>query len=85
MTDVTLSVEQQIVDEVRKLNKEQQRRVLDFMHALIRPPTISGREFLERTRNIRIDPSDLEIMSQAADEDCEQINEDEWDKPIFPD
>lgn len=81
MADITL--EQAILEQLRKLNADQQNRVLEFARNLSQPRGEPGKLFLERIRDIHIDPADLEIMRQVAEEDCEQIDLDEWNKPIF--
>ncbi len=77
MADV--SYEQEIVEAVQRLDTEHQRRVLEFVKSLKSPKGISGKEFLERTRDIQIDPADLEIIARAIEEDCERIEPDEWE------
>ena len=76
MADMTTTFEQELLDAARQLDREQQRRVLIYARALrTRPKGLSGQEFLERTKDIRIDPDDLNRMSQAIEEAFEQINE----------
>jgi len=84
MADVTVSVEQQIVDLIRNLNEEQRWEVLRFARRLKLPPGISGKEFIERTRAIQFPHEDLEEMKRAIEEEFEQID-DNWDRPIFSD
>lgn len=75
MSDMTL--EQEIMSEIHKLDAEYKRRVLEYARSLITPRGISGKEFIARTRNIAISPADLETMRLAIEEDCEGIDEDE--------
>jgi hypothetical protein len=80
-----ISYKQEILEQLDRLDTEQQRQVLAFMRSLSTPQGIPGWLFIERTKNLRIDLADLEIMKQAIEEDCERIDPDEWDdKPIFP-
>ena len=60
-----ISYEQAILEQVRQLNEEQQRQVLAFTRTLNRPKGVSGKEFLEGTKNIHIEPDDLVLMQAA--------------------
>ena len=70
---------QEIIDRIQSLNETQQMRVLDFVEQLQRPQSISGAEFLDRTKNIRIDAQSAKEMIEAVEEGCEKIDKDEWD------
>lgn len=74
-------VEQRIFDEVRKLDSGQQQQVLAYIRSLERPRGEPGWQFLERTRDIHINPADLETMRQAIEEHCEKVDWDEWGLP----
>jgi hypothetical protein len=76
MSDQTL--QKQILDQLSKLPIEQQHRVLDFARRLAgtSPAGRSGRELLNFAGTIPI--SDLNMMSQAIEEGCEQVNLNEW-------
>jgi hypothetical protein len=54
------------------MNAEQQRQVLEFTRSLKRPQGVSGKEFLERTKDIHIDPVDLKLMQEAIEEAFER-------------
>ena len=77
----TTTIKQIIVDEIQTLSAEEQRRVLEFMHSLRRPKGITGKEFIERTKDIRISSTDLELMRQAIEEEFEKVDPNEWDLP----
>lgn len=64
------TIEQQIIDTMRKLNTETKRQLLDYARGLElgRPRGEAGKEFLERIRDIGISREDLEAMQQAIDE-----------------
>ncbi len=66
MSDITL--EQEILDIIRKLNVEQQRAVLAEARRLADPKGEPGWLFLERTQNIHIAADDLKLMEQAIEE-----------------
>lgn len=67
--------EQQILEQIREMNEEQQREVLAFARSMKRPKGISGKEFIERTKDIRIDPEDLKLMQDAIEEWCERVSD----------
>jgi hypothetical protein len=72
------SLRKQILDQLSRLPIEQQRQVLDFARTLVRPKPAgkSGKELLSFAGSIPM--ADLNIMSQAIEEGCEQVNIDEW-------
>ncbi len=51
---------------------EQQPMVLEFAAGLGRPRGEPGKEFVERTNDIRIDLEDLLLMAQAIEQECER-------------
>ena len=69
---------QEIVQRLENLSPGQQRQVLDF--ALELSDELSKRYPGEKLLKLvgTISPEDLEIMKQAIEEGCEQINESEW-------
>ena len=75
----TKTVAQRIADEIDDLSEEELRRVLEFTQSLHRPKGVSGKEFLERTKDIRISSADLELMRQAIEEEFEKVDLNEWD------
>ncbi|HJQ67458.1 MAG TPA: hypothetical protein VKA70_00690 [Blastocatellia bacterium] len=70
------SLQKEILDHLNKLPIEQQRQVLDFTRTLAKPVGKQGKELLHFAGGI--DPEDLKLMSQAIEQDCEQINSNEW-------
>ncbi len=73
------TVAQRIAVEMEDLSEEELRRVLEFTRSLHRPKGISGKEFLERTRDIRISSTDLELMRQAIEDEFEKVDLNDWD------
>ena len=66
MTDMLY--EQEILAELRKLQPEQQRKVLAYTRALqTRPKGISGKEAIRIAREINFDPAELALMQQAIE------------------
>ncbi len=74
-------LEQELIEQVRRLDEEQQRRVLEFAQRLKRRKGTPGRLFLELTRDIKFHPDDLDVIERAIEEDCERIDLDDWDLP----
>jgi hypothetical protein len=72
------SIEKELLDQLSKLAFEQQRMVLNFARALALAVPIGtpGKELLRFAGAIELD--DLNIMADAIQEGCEQVNRDEW-------
>jgi DNA-binding transcriptional ArsR family regulator len=64
------TIEQEIIEAFRTLGDENRRRFLEYLRSLARPQGISGKEFLQRTKDIRISPEDL----QAIDEEFGKVD-----------
>lgn len=74
MSERTLQSE--ILEQLDGIPLEKQRRVLDFVRSLAIPAGKPGREVLLSGRGI--EPEDLNAMSKAIEEGCEQVNINEW-------
>lgn len=75
---VNPTMEQELHYQLQNLPLGQQRQVLDFARALslTQPNGVPGAVLLPFAGTI--EPDDLAIMSQAADEDCEEIASQDW-------
>lgn len=75
---ITSSFRREILEQISKLDPEQQRKVLDFARALalISPQGVPGKQILTFAGAIKID--DLEIMTRAIEEGCENVDSSEW-------
>lgn len=75
---VSPMLEKELHQQLNDLPLEQQRQVLDFARALslAQSQGVPGSALLPFAGAIEAD--DLAIMSQAADEDCEQITSQGW-------
>ena len=71
-------IEKQIIAQLQKLEKAQQLQVLNFATLLAdkKPIGVPGKKLLRFVGTIS--EEDLEIMSQAIEEECEKIDWDEW-------
>jgi hypothetical protein len=69
-------ITQQIISYLDDLSPTQQKQVLDLLRSLIPPKGRPGKEILELAGTI--EPADLEIMRQVAEEECEGVDSDGW-------
>ena len=67
-----------VVEQLQALPYDLQRRVLEFTHALAVsiPRGVPGQQLLRFAG--AIPPNDLQIMHQAIEEGCEQVDPNEW-------
>lgn len=72
------SIEKEIITQLGRLPLEKQQQVLYFIRALTttKPLGVPGKDLLRFAQTI--DPGDLRVMAQVIEEDCEQVNLDEW-------
>jgi hypothetical protein len=75
------ATEQELLDQIRKLDQEQQKRVLDFVHKLTAPQGEPVKDFLERTRTISVPKEDLAEMARFIEEEFERIDWNDWNNP----
>jgi hypothetical protein len=76
-----VTIERELVKQIQRLDGEQQKQVLDFVYSLTHPRGELVRDFLERTKAIRIPEADLEEMKQFIEEEFERIDWDDWNNP----
>lgn len=74
-----------IVDRLRSMDEEKQRRVLEFTAGLSRPVGEPGWLAVERTKSIRLRKEDVDEIARIIEEDFEQVDLDEWNKDLFSD
>jgi hypothetical protein len=72
------SIVEKVVEQLKSLPQELQWRVLEFTRALAisTPPGVSGAQLLKFAGTIP--HNDVEIMSEAIEQGCEQVDADEW-------
>lgn len=73
---MTKTLKDEIIEQVDRLEADEQRRVLDFARGLRTPAGTPGRELLRFAGSF--DRSDLEAMSQAIQEGCEKVEPNGW-------
>jgi hypothetical protein len=67
--------EQELLDHVRKLSADKQRRVLEFVKDLVKPQGTPGKLAVQYAREIHISSEDLAAMEKAIEEACEVIED----------
>jgi len=69
---------QQIIKQLSSLPPDLQKKIYDFTVELShsRPKGTPGKDLLQFAGTIESD--DIEVMKQAIEEGCEQVNADEW-------
>ncbi len=72
------AIEKELLMHLKQLGTEEQRQVLDFARTLAnsRRCGTSGESLLRFGG--AISATDLEIIAEAIQEGCEQVNPDEW-------
>ncbi len=78
---VGVALEKEILEQVERLNLEQQRMVLDFARELAESGRSRGtpaEEFFASAAEAKFDATSLQEIQQAIEEDCERIDLDGW-------
>ncbi len=65
-----------IIEQVDRLDDTQRQQVLDFARRLTAPEGTPGRDLLRFAG--AVDPADLEVMSKAIQQACEQVDPNAW-------
>lgn len=74
----TASIKNEIITHVDRLPSSLQRQVLEFTRSLDRKRLkgVQGKSLLSFAGTIPL--QDLEVMTRAIEEGCEQVDENEW-------
>lgn len=73
-------LEAELLDVLHRLKPEEQQQVLDFARNLPgskRPRGVPASQLFKLAEGL-FEPSDVEEMMKAIEEDCEKIDYDEW-------
>ncbi len=73
MTDIPY--EQEIIEQLRKLDEPQKKQVLDYMRGLSRPKGTPGVLAVKYAREIGFSSDDLAEMESAIEEWCEKSDQ----------
>ena len=73
---LNVNYEEEVLKILRTLDDSKKQAVLDMAKSLSKhPPSISGKELLDRTKNIRLSDEDAQEMMQAIDEAFNSIED----------
>ncbi len=75
------AIEQELLEQLKKLDTDQKKQVLAFVHRLTQPQGEPGRDFIERTSHIHFPKEDLEEIERYIEEYEERIDWDAWNNP----
>jgi hypothetical protein len=72
------AIQDELLQQLDRLPPDLQRQVLDFARALaiLQPKGVRGEQLLEFAGTI--EPDDLDAMSRAIEESCEQVDASDW-------
>lgn len=75
---MSISVIDQVVEQLRSMPQPLQWEVLEFARTLINSKVqgVSGQQLLRFAGTIPID--DLQLMQEAIEQNCEQVDLNEW-------
>lgn len=75
---MNVSIIDEVTEQLRAMPQHLQRQVLEFVQSLVKSQVrgTPGRQLLQFSGSI---PSeDLQLMHEAIEQDCEQVDVDEW-------
>ena len=79
---MSMALKQEILDQLDRLSRHDRQKVLDFARWLAERRQVRGvpaQEILAFFRSLPpADPVDLQVMSEAIEADCEQVDPDAW-------
>jgi len=74
-------VDEQIIEQIARLNLEQKQRLLNYARTLASPVELHGtpgKIFAASALAAGFDPDDLREIGQTIEESCERIDLDTW-------
>lgn len=74
-------LEQELLEQFKKLDTVQQQQVLDFVHQLSQPKGEPFRDMFQHAREIAFPKEDLAEIKRLVAEDEEGIDWDDWNNP----
>ena len=75
------AIEQELFEQIRRLDIEQKKQVLNFVHSLMRPRGEPVRDIIQHANQIGFSHEDLEEMRQFIEQEFERIDWDDWNNP----
>lgn len=75
---MNISIIDEVIEQLRSMPQHLQWRVLEFAQSLVKSQVrgIPGRQLLRFAGSIP--PEDLQLMRKAIEQDCEQVDINEW-------
>lgn len=73
---MSTTIRAEIIEQIDRLKEPQKQQVLDFARRLVTPEGTPGQDLLRFAGTI--DRADLEEMSRAIQEGCEQVDPNAW-------
>ncbi len=75
---MNISVIDEVIEQLRAMPQDLQGRVLEFARTLVQPQVrgTPGQQLLRFAGSIQ--PDDLQLMSEAIEQGCEQVDSNEW-------
>ena len=75
---MNISIIDEVVEQLKIMPQHLQWQVLEFVRTLVRYEVrgLPGRQLLQFAGSIP--PDDLQLMREAIEQDCEQVDIDEW-------
>ncbi len=72
------SIIDEVVEQLKIMPQDLQWQVLQFVQTLIKPEVrgVAGKQLLQFAGSIPFD--DLQLMREAIEQSCEQVDIDEW-------
>jgi hypothetical protein len=75
------AIEQKLFAQIKRLDDEQQKQVLDFVQRLTQPKGETFRDIFDHAREIAFPKEDLDEIKRLIEEDEERIDFDDWNNP----
>ncbi len=76
-----VAMEQELLEQFKKLDTAQKKQVLDFVHRLTQPRGELVRDIVRHASELDFPREDLEAMKQYIEEEFERIDWDDWNNP----
>lgn len=76
-----VALELELLEQIKKLDLEQKKQVLDFVHRLTQPRGELVSDIVQHASELNFPHEDLEEMKQFIEQEFERIDWDDWNNP----
>ncbi len=76
-----VAIEQELLEQFKKLDTDQKKQVLAFVHRLIEPRGELVRDIVQHASELDFPREDLEEMKRFIEQEFERIDWDDWNNP----